>query len=134
MIVRCHDSSGVNNLFKWHLLLNHMVNCKQTLQKWSMDGTLSKLFKKLNSISKQEKTLKIFLKETTRHYELRYVVYSIIKWTSNKIVQIMAPGSILALAGGGGGVICYCDCPVSVVVNNTFKQHLLNHITNCKQT
>jgi hypothetical protein len=53
----CHHSASVVRpskkgvkLFKQHLLLNHMVNCNQTLQKWSLGGPLLKLFKNLNSI------------------------------------------------------------------------------------
>ena len=41
-------SSIVNSIFK-QLLQNHMVNCNQTLQKWSFGGTLPKL-KKSNSV------------------------------------------------------------------------------------
>ena len=44
----CLASFVVNNFFKQHIL-NHIANCKQTLQKWSLIGTMSILLKiKLN--------------------------------------------------------------------------------------
>ena len=49
-VVRRRATCVVNTFFKRHLLLNHMANCKQNVQKWTLVGTLSKLFKEFNSI------------------------------------------------------------------------------------